>query len=863
MNSSVNTQHYTAGLGVSQNVEVPFGWTIEQIAIAYHGCLDHVTAWVKGSGGEWIEVSRNQWSRIKPKISGVVRFGYRVHGSIVRSLISIVATVVAAVVAPFLLPVLGTIGTALATSAIAIGGAALASALFPANTGLADNSFGKSNAQSNTYKDVSSDQNILAKEASLPLVVGARRLSCPELAQPLPTLVNGTQSITRLFALEGPHKISDIQVDGTPVDDFDNITTEVIEGFEADPTQTFVDKISNLQPVQEVLSSFILDDTSLVDQDEPSNSEPSWIRVVMAADTRMEEMSLRLRVSGIYKTNTAGAKIRVPLRIRMREKGSLDEWINLPEIHIIGDSTDTILQDIRFRWDANFGTSSEIGSLSYGFFYTVPEVTSGVLSDGSTGPQWEASSFFASDKISAGRDGVRITISEEDIPKVPYEFEIIRGSAFRKSAFDAAGYSNGGEVYSFFLAHNAGGWRAQQGQGNYPVSISVDFGLVIADKQPCQRPKTCLIALQALGQSVSNVTVLAQRYVYDWDGTGWNFLTTSDNPATHYHHMLCEYLKHHNIDVDLIDNDAFVAWRQECIDRGYCVSDVFSGESLSECLSRIATAGLARLVFSDRFSIDYFRDRSSEMVVQTFSPRNSSVSVEWSNASKPSGIRASFQNADDSFIDDEIEVPNTFYTSLNGYDVAEYASISDPLMVETRAFFDILQSQFQSRRVYLIDADIEGIVCSRGDLIGLVTDLVDDNSSGMRIGKVHSNTLFEIDQVIPPASTSSIFESDDLFSESNLFTSGLQSVALISTPTGTQEVDVTDVDGRMIRVEPAVEIDDAQELRGAHIVIGPRNKIARRVIVSEVQPTNEERATLICLDEAPEIFEHMEARYFQ
>ncbi|CAN0446237.1 unnamed protein product [Laminaria digitata] len=150
-----------------------------------------------------------------------------------------------------------------------------------------------------------------------------------------------------------------------------------------------------------------------------------------------------------------------------------------------------------------------------------------------------------------------------------------------------------------------------------------------------------------------------------------------------------------------------------------------------------------------------------------------------------------------------------------------------------------------------------------GDLVGVVMDLVDDSNSGARIGTVYSSTTFEIDQVLPAQSTQSLFEVDDIFAQNDLFTVGAQTIALVSTPTGTQEVTVTAVQDRTIRVEPAIVIDDPQELEGAHITLGPRERFMRRVIVSDVQRTSEERATLVCLDEAPEIWQAMQARYYQ
>lgn len=873
MTATLSTLHRAQHVGFVQRVEVPFGMSIEDIALKTHATLENLTAWVRAPEGhttEWLEVPRAMWGWIKPKVADAIMFGFRPgNNNILRSVFAIAATVIAAVIAPYLTPIIGTLGAALVTTAITVGAALAANALFPAEapqvlagSGSAQQGgFGQD--KSSTFRNVDSDSNVLAKEGYLPLVIGKRRLSVPEIAQVRPFLQDGIQSIDRLFALSGAHKLSDIQVDGTPVGDLDSVTTQIIEGFESDPTDTFITKVSNLQSVGEALSSFALDGTSLVDQDTPANSEPRWTRFTTASDNKLEEISIRLRVDSLIKSDSASANVRIPLRLRFRPKGSTGAWTNFPEIHMVGRTTQTVLQEIRIRWDSEFGSSSAVGDVSHEFFYSVPAATSGTLSSGSTGAQWTSDVAFTSSTVRAGRDGVRITMDQDTFAKQEYEFEFKRGAAIDQSGFNAGGYSISGTVHSFFEAYSSGGWRIHSDQSVFPARLTVEFALSLIDRKPCQKPGTCLFALRSVGQSVRNTTTMSERYVWDWDGSGWNTLTTTENPATHFRQLLHDYLTYHGIDTDLIANDEFVAWRAECIAKGYKVSAVLAGETITDAWDQIAAAGFARKKLSDVFGIDWFRDRSNERPVQVFSPRDSTISLEWNHKPQPIGIRAKYQNERLGYRDDELQVSNPIYASERGYDVRTYRSIADPNLAEMRAFFDLLQAQYQTRRVYMIDAALKSMTCDRGNLIGVVTDLVDDSSSGTRISNVLSNTTFEIDQVLPPTPTESLFDSNDLFAEGNLFDVGLQSIALIPTPTGTQEVTVVGVQGRTIRVSPAIDIDDPQDLKGSHIIIGPRERLMRRVIVGEVVRGQEERATLVCVDEAPEIYEQMNARYWQ
>ena len=484
----------------------------------------------------------------------------------------------------------------------------------------------------------------------------------------------------------------------------------------------------------------------------------------------------------------------------------------------------------------------------------------GFLDELGVSPHFVAGSAIRDTRnIQGRRNSIRVTLDPATFPKQEYEWEIKRGIAVPQTHFDNTNYVLVDSVNSLFLARfNASRWEAPFDQGALVGRVSVSMATAVVAAQPCQRPKTALLALKAKGQSVRNVTMEASRFIRDWDGSGWSTLTTTSNPASHYRQILHDYLVYHGISPDLIVNEQFVAWRQECIDRGYEVSAVFAGASVREVLDAIAVAGYARPRFSDGFGIDWFRDRSGDLPVQTFSPRNASISVEWVSPERPVGIRATYQNAVRDFLDDEIQVNNPFYANFSGYEVRSYDSIAKPELVERRAFFDMLQSFYQQRRVWIVETAIEGLVCERGDLIGLVSDLNNDAHSGARIRRMIDSTTFTYDQDIPSESTVSLFGEPNIFLPEDIFRSGEQSVVLVSTPTGTEMRTIVAAEDSVIRVDAAFS---STELSGAHFVLGPASSFLTRCIVSEVRRTAEERAQLILVDEAPEIYQHMQERF--
>lgn len=863
----IETLHFAQGLGSAQRLSVPAGSSIADIAQSIHGAAKTLTAWVrapKGHANEWIEVPRAMWGWMRPKVRDAVAFGYRIGKDALKTVLSIVAAVLVVVIAPWLGPagigLLTATQAAVAAAAVGIGSQLALNALFPPE----QQAFGGTEDAAKQFTNVDSDSNVLAKESYLPIVIN-RQISPPEIAAPFAFLENGIQSLQRIFALSGHHAISDVQVDSTPVADFDSVTTEIKDGAEATGVSTFITKVTKPVRVQESLAGFTLDEEALVDQDTPSNSEPRWVRFATVADEKLEEISIRMQVQGFAKTDDPDKKIRVPLRIRFRAKGSNGAWFVIPEGHLVGRDVSTGLKEIRLRWDGVFGEDEATGDINYEFFQRVP-AAGFTLSDGSTGDQWQADAHFVSgtglqstQNIQGRRNGVRITLDEAIYPKVEYEFEIKRGVALRDDDFINNTYQFAGAVQSFFLAKSKNAeWVVPVDQGAFLSNLTIAQVTSIVNRQPCQRPGTALLAIKSTGQSMTNITAHADRYVYDWDGSGWNTLTTSKNPATHFRQVLFDYLNYHGINTALIANDTLVGWRAECEARGYEVSAAFAGATIKEVLDAIAVAGYARRIYSDGYGVDWFRDRSGERPVQSFSPRNAQIGLDWISGERPAGIRATYQNEDDGWKDDEIQVNNPFYTNTGAYLVSQYSSISKTVLAERRTFFELLQLHYQSRRLWTVETAIEGLICERGNLVALVSDLVSDDSSGARIREVINANTFRIDQDIPAEGTASIFDADNLFDATDIFKLGAQSVVLFSTPTGTEIRNITAASGDVIRVDSDLPSTD---VLGGHIVLGPSADFTSRCIVKDVQRLDKERATLVCVDESHEIYEALQERY--
>lgn len=870
MNETVRIGFKPGGLPVGvQSLDVPRGQTVEEIALARYGSLHGIVAWIRetDSDVQWFELPREQWRYVRPLKDGVLTFTFRMNGGKNSNLFATVAIIGLAILAPYALgaafpALVGAAGLgsltafgSLISAGIVIGGSLLIGKLFPGDVG----SIAQRRAdESSRYEEVSSDGNVLAREAFLPVAID-RRLSPPDLMEPRPRLVAGTRAIDRCMGLYGEHAITEIRIDGTPVTDIAGVTIQTRDGDEATGCYTFINEISVTTAIGETLPTFSLDAGSLEDQVTASNSEPRWIHFSTPGHPDLEEIAIRFRIDAFVKTDSATQKQRVPLRVQVRPKGG-STWVSLPEIHLLGRDPTTTVKDFRFRWDDMWDGVDSAGDITYEFWREVPAVTAHSLSDGSQNTtQWTANAWFdagtgyqSTTNIYGQRSGLRVRLSESMVAKGDLEWRVMRGYASDNTALNGS-YQIGSVTESLFVAKgSAGSYTIAVDQGAFVSQLTLEHATAIADRYPVEWPRTAIIALRST-QSLRNITCHASRRVLDWNGSAWATETTaSTNPATHYHQFLLDFCNEHGLDTDLIDSAAFVSWRAECAARGYACSAVFAGESMAEILSALATAGFAREVFGLKFSIDWFRDRESDVPVQLFSPRNSNIAFALDSPQRPFGLRVTYDDADNDNRASEIEVAIDNAADIGLWEKTSYKAISSPALVRRRATFDLLQTT-ERRRKWTVETAIEGVLCEVGDLASVVSDLFDDTSHGTRVRQVLDASTLVLDQAIPGQDVDGSFSDNPAVAD--ILTVGETSLAFVHTSTGIEQRTITAVNGNVIVLDSALS---TTPVAGTIVTITTLSNASHRCFVLAVERLSEERAKLTLVDEAPQIWETME-----
>lgn len=860
-------------LGKPQVYIFKIGMTVADIANDAHRDTRHLVAELWDGEG-WTYLAREWWAHVKPKRENAVRFIYRLQGGGDggRTLFAIAATIALAAVAGPLGAALGSsfgtsaaIGSAIVTTLGSLAIAYASSALFPASVA---GPRGKAEADLASFENVESDQNVQPKNGYLPWVAGERRISLPEVMPPHSSLKDGNQQIERCFAWYGDHGCTDIEVDGTPITDFPKITTQIRDGNLSTPVETFITKYARPININQELKGFTLSETDLEDQAVPENAEPVAIQFATEYRRKLNEIAIRLDITAMMTSDSATQQVALPLRIYMRQKGETT-WNGVCEWHIIGREPGSVQRDIRFNWTGVFDEAEDEadieGALQSRIFSRVPaaDVT---LSDGTTGDQFTAHADFTagpgleeSIAIRSRRSGLRITLKTASFPKGEYEFKIIRGLMTDASQIDA-NYEISGSVYSLFHGYDSSGvWKVPVDQGKYPTQIKAPLAKAVFAEAPVQKPGTGVLALRSF-QSVRNVTAKLAKRVNRWNGSTWSDYGTSKNPADQYFARLEHGVSQEIISASVIKNISLQNWWQEGDDRDYQVNAIFNGLSLGEQLQKIASAGFARVNYDEGYGVDHYRDRSSENVKTTFTPRNSEISFGKRTIERPESWRCKFADETNSYKEHPgLNVLSPFPSTYSGQEAVTFDNITREIDVRRRVLFDDFNRQYRDIEC-IIKGSIEAEKLQIGDLIGVATDLLGDYSHGFRIRQVIDDLHIAVDQVIPAIGTNDIYGTSDIYSVANIYALGGKSVCYFNVNNPADVTQFTDSRYVVGMADNVLTLDSPMTVRpveGQHITVTPEKNSRFRFLAEKIIHQPDNQAEIIAVPEAPQIYQKM------
>ena len=253
-------------------------------------------------------------------------------------------------------------------------------------------------------------------------------------------------------------------------------------------------------------------------------------------------------------------------------------------------------------------------------------------------------------------------------------------------------------------------------------------------------------ATDQLNGVISQLSVLGQQKirVYNSGTSTWGAPVVNTNPAWVYHWLLttCPGVAQ-LVDDTRIDLGAFVEWALDCEDKGFTTKGIIDKSIPSgELFRMVLSSGRASFAMRDGlYSVLY--DRDGLIPVQHFSPANSSeFAGQRVFMDLPHALRVRFQNPALNWQEDEIIVLADGYTfnGLNARGIAsadpaaeKFETLTIPYATEPAAVWQLARYQLAQGiyrpNIYSWMADIEHLICTRGDLVYVAHDVTEWGAS--------------------------------------------------------------------------------------------------------------------------------------
>lgn len=360
----------------------------------------------------------------------------------------------------------------------------------------------------------------------------------------------------------------------------------------------------------------------------------------------------------------------------------------------------------------------------------------------------------------------------------------------------------------------------------------------------------CLAALRIKAQAgaqgqIQAFNAMARATVQRWTGSTL-VDTTSRHPAWAFLDVLINDRVNRPdriIPLAKIDLDSLLDWATNDPDRTF--DAVIDTETTRMSLLRdIAAAGRARFSKRDgKYGV--VRDVAQATPVQLFTPKNSwGFSGEKVFVDQPHALRCRFLDEDADYQWAERIVYADGYSASNAtkYEQVEMFGVTDPALVWKDGRYLLACGQLRPE-TWSFFADIEHIVCTRGDLIRVAHDVPnggDERTQG-RIKAVLT------DEGSPEMVTG--FTLDEPAEMVGGETYVLQGRKSDGTPV---QYSLVTSAGKSFDVELLTPVSLAAALEvGDLYAFGTAERVSRNMIVTRIQPGADLTAQIFCVDEAP------------
>lgn len=333
------------------------------------------------------------------------------------------------------------------------------------------------------------------------------------------------------------------------------------------------------------------------------------------------------------------------------------------------------------------------------------------------------------------------------------------------------------------------------------------------------------------------------------NGTGTGGILTS-NPAWIMANLLTGEENPEPIARSRIDETSFKSWADNCEAEGrFCNLILDNQKTVFQIAQLIGSTGRGSLTLSDKGIYQIIQDLDESVPVQHFTPKNSSnFSAERAFPTIPHALRVNFVNPDQDWQADEMTVYYDGY-SLDGTNCefpgpggsCEPATIFETVDLEGVTSSDQAWKEGRYRLAemrlrpaqYSIMADIENLICTRGDTVFVQHDVTLWGINSGRIKSVSGSQLV-------------------LDEEVTMVSGEVYQIRVRNDSNQSQVLNVTTDPG----THTTITVDSTANVQAGNLFsFGKQNAEGQLLKVSRIEPTGELKARITMVDAAPEIYQ--------
>lgn len=345
-----------------------------------------------------------------------------------------------------------------------------------------------------------------------------------------------------------------------------------------------------------------------------------------------------------------------------------------------------------------------------------------------------------------------------------------------------------------------------------------------------------------LNNLIDQFNCIAKSKLSNYNGSTWPDALTQ-NPASVFRDVLQGSANPKPLADAEIDIAALEIWHDECESQGWKFNGVIDTQTtLWQMLRDVAATGRASPAMIDgKFTV--VQDKPNSTIVQHFTPRNSfAFSGSKAFNDLPHALKIRFVNEDESYQQDERIVYDDGYTESTAteFEVLEMPYITDPDLIWRHGRFFIAQGRLRPE-FYEFTADVEHIVCTRGDLIRFTHDVP---LFGLHVGRIKSVT------VDGGGDVTHITVDEDITMESGK-SYGVR-IRLIDGTSVLNDVVLNVGTVNELEMSPAIPVANAPA-EDDLVLFGESGTESIELIVTEIRPAADLTARIVCQDAAPAI----------